>query len=152
MQRFVPVSPTSTLMRYEVFRKNGTSDEEFELVNQMFKRIMAEDKELCTEAQKNLNTGVFVNGELHPKMEKGPLYFQSVVRDIVTDFHQREQGSGREIWPSRQALPETATVSQDDMDFCTNLTTTKKPSDCSTQVGGCCGGGCQSAGNEALAY
>lgn len=118
----------------------------------MFKRIMAEDKELCTQAQKNLNTGVFVNGELHPKMEKGPLYFQSVVRDIVTDFHRREEGVGREIWPSRQALPTTATTSQDDLDFCTNLTTQKKGSDCSTQENGCCGGGCQVGGGEALAY
>ncbi|KAJ5712358.1 hypothetical protein N7493_008826 [Penicillium malachiteum] len=152
MQRFVPTSPTSCVMRYEVFRKNNSSDEEFELVNQMFKRIMAEDKALCTQAQQNLNTGVFVNGELHPQMEKGPLYFQSVVRDIVTDFHKREEGTGREIWPSRQALPETAAVSQDDMDFCTNLTTQKKGSDCSTQASGCCGGGCQAAGNDALAY
>ncbi|KAJ5928212.1 hypothetical protein N7466_007168 [Penicillium verhagenii] len=152
MQRFVPTTPTSCVMRYEVYRHKDASDEEFDHVNQMFKRIMAEDKELCTRAQANLNNGVFVNGELHPKLEKGPLYFQSVIRDIVVDFHKREEGIGREVWPSRQALPATATTSQEDMDFCTNLTTQKQGADCSTQASGCCGGGCQTAGNQALAY
>lgn len=139
-------------MRYEVYRHKGSSDEDFEHVNQMFKRIMAEDKELCTRSQENLNNGVFVNGELHPKLEKGPLYFQGMVRDLVTEFHKREERTGQQIWPSRQALPAAATTSQEDMDFCTNLTTQKQGADCSTQATGCCGGGCQTASNQTLAY
>lgn len=151
MQRFVPTSPTSCEMRYEVFRHKDSSDEDFEKINSMFKRIMAEDKDLCTNAQKNLSAGVFVNGELHPHMEKGPLYFQATVRDIVTSYHKREEESGKEIWPSRQQLPEAATISQDDVDFCLNLKP-KPASDCATQAGGCCGGGCNAPSNEALVF
>ncbi|OAG44726.1 hypothetical protein AYO21_01216 [Fonsecaea monophora] len=76
IQRFVPSGPVKSTMRYEVYRNKNSSDEDFELVNQIYKRIMSEDKYLCVNTQKNLNAGVFVNGELHPRMEKGPLFFQ----------------------------------------------------------------------------
>jgi hypothetical protein len=97
MQRFIPTSPKTCQMRYEVFRNKHSSDAEFILVSDMFKRIMNEDKHLCIEAQKNLSSGIFVNGLLHPEMEKGPLYFQSVVRDIVKEHHRREKEARREI-------------------------------------------------------
>ena len=108
-------------MRYEVFRNKKSSEEDFQLVNQIYKRIMSEDKYLCDRAQKNLNAGVFVNGEMHPEMEKGPLYFQKVVRDNVMAHYIREQSARQEIWPARQTLPETAAVSKKDVDFCANL-------------------------------
>lgn len=155
MQRIVPTSSTNCVMRYEVYRNKNASDEDFDLINQMFKRIMSEDKHLCTEAQKNLNTGVFVNGELHPEMEKGPLYFQSTVRDIVTDYHKREEEAGHEVWPSRQPVPEGARTTQEDIDFCSKLTSSSqvKSDDCGTQAsGGCCGGGGCGAGNETLVF
>lgn len=49
-------------MHYQVFRNKNSSDADFELVNQIYKRIMSEDKALCDAAQKNLNAGVFING------------------------------------------------------------------------------------------
>ncbi|KAJ5398177.1 Rieske 2Fe-2S family protein [Penicillium cosmopolitanum] len=98
MQRFIPTSPKTCQMRYEVFRNKHSSDADFILVSDMFKRIMNEDKHLCIEAQKNLSSGIFVNGLLHPEMEKGPLYFQSVVRDIVKEHHRREKEARHEIW------------------------------------------------------
>lgn len=153
MQRFVPTSPTSCSMRYEVYRKKESSDEDFDKINSMFKRIMAEDKELCTNAQKNLNGGVFVNGELHPHMEKGPLYFQNMVRGLVTEFHKREQEAGHEIWPSRQTLPSEAQTSQQDIDFCSKLQSKSQANaDCAIQMGGCSGGVECLSGNPALAY
>lgn len=85
---------------------------------------MTEDKYLCNLTQKNLNSGVFVNGELHPTMEKGPLYFQQAVREIVQAHHSREQAEKREIWPARQQLPTGtagAGVSGKDIDFCSGL-------------------------------
>lgn len=151
MQRFVPTSPTNCAMRYEVYRNKASSDEDFELINAMYKRIMSEDKYLCVYTQKNLNTGVFVNGELHPTMEKGPLYFQSVVRGLVLEHHKREEAAQREIWPARQALPGDASTSQEDMNFCSKLTSQSKAEDacCSTvarQTDGCCSGmACQTA-------
>lgn len=140
MQRFIPTSPTTCVMRYEVYRHKNASDEDFNLIDQMFKRIMSEDKYLCTETQKNLNTGVFVNGELHPKMEKGPLYFQTVVRDLVTDYRKREEEVGHEIWPSRQPVPEGARTTQEDIDFCSKLDSQGKKAECGAQLSGCCGG------------
>ncbi|KAH1391303.1 hypothetical protein KXW40_005949 [Aspergillus fumigatus] len=109
MQRFVPLSPTRSIMKYEVYRNTKSSDEDFEKINQIYKRIMSEDKYLCDLTQKNLNAGVFVNGELHPEMEKGPLYFQKTVRDLVVEHYEREQKAKQEIWPARQNLPKTAT-------------------------------------------
>lgn len=80
---------------------------------------MSEDKYLCSNAQKNLNAGVFVNGEMHPELEKGPLFFQGMVRDIVRTHYEREQSAGREIWPAQQVVPTSATATQKDESFCT---------------------------------
>ncbi|KAH0841543.1 naphthalene 1,2-dioxygenase subunit alpha [Fonsecaea pedrosoi] len=118
IQRFVPSGPVKSTMRYEVYRNKNSSDEDFELVNQIYKRIMSEDKYLCVNTQKNLNAGVFVNGELHPRMEKGPLFFQKSVRDLVQAHHKRETEAHEEIWPARQTLPKADVTSQKDVAFC----------------------------------
>ncbi|KAJ5084916.1 hypothetical protein NUU61_009495 [Penicillium alfredii] len=157
MQRFIPTSPGKCSMQYEVYRNKSSSDEDFELINAMYKRIMSEDKYLCIHTQKNLNTGVFVNGELHPRMEKGPLYFQTVVRDIVLQHHKREEQAGHEIWPARQHLPVNASTSQQDIDFCSKLASQSQANkDCGSAVAressGCCGGMACQTGNEALVY
>lgn len=105
-------------MKYEVYRNKGSSDEDFNVISDMYKRIMSEDKYLCDNAQRNLNAGVFVNGELHPEMEKGPLFFQSKVREIVTEHFAKEQLAGAEIWPAQQQVPKSAAASQSDANFC----------------------------------
>lgn len=123
MQKFVPSGPTHSAMRYEVYRNKYSSEEDFQRINQMYKRIMSEDKGLCELSQKNLNNGVFVNGELHPKMEKGPLYFQGQCRNTVMEHWQKEQKVGGEIWPARQKVPDSGNgkVSTEDIDFCKGL-------------------------------
>ncbi|KAH7120747.1 Rieske [2Fe-2S] iron-sulfur domain-containing protein [Dendryphion nanum] len=121
IQKFLPTGPNHSVMHYEVYRNKNSSEEDFQRINQMYKRIMSEDKALCDLAQKNLNAGVFINGEMHPKMEKGPLYFQKLIRDTVTEHHAREKIAREEIWPARQRLPDTAIVSKEDIDFCTGL-------------------------------
>lgn len=70
MMRCVPVSATQTRMEYDVYRHNDASNEDFTYINEFFKQVLREDKDLCNAAQKNLNAGVFVNGELHPRAEK----------------------------------------------------------------------------------
>lgn len=156
MQRFAPTSATRCAMRYEVYRNKNSSDEDFKLINAMYKRIMSEDKYLCVQTQKNLNNGVFVNGEMHAQMEKGPLYFQKMVRDLLVEHHGREEKAQHEIWPARQRLPQNASVTQKDMDFCTDLTTKSLANmdACGTEVrqfDGCCGGGaCGQMGNDTL--
>ncbi|PSK37502.1 hypothetical protein B9Z65_2244 [Elsinoe australis] len=121
MQRFVPFSATETNISYQVYRNKNSPKEAFEHIDAMYKRVMSEDKVLCNAAQKNLNAGIFVNGELHPKMEKGPLYFQKVTRDVITEHYKKEQASKREIWPAQQQLPQNANVSQADIDLCSGL-------------------------------
>ena len=87
----------------------------------MYMRIVGEDKVLCELAQKNLNAGIFVNGEMHPRLEKGPLYFQKVARDTIRAHVNREKDAKQEIWPARQRLPPTAAVSKEDEDLCSGL-------------------------------
>jgi hypothetical protein len=117
----VPRGPKNSLIRYEVFRNRNSSDEDFNLINDIYKRIMSEDKALCDLAQKNINAGVFVNGEMHPDMEKGPLFFQKLVRENLTEHRKKEERAKQELWPARQALPGTAAVSQSDLDLCSGL-------------------------------
>ncbi|KAG6056762.1 hypothetical protein E4U17_001985 [Claviceps sp. LM77 group G4] len=118
MQRFVPLGPGKATMMYEVYRNKNSTDEDFKLIDDIYKRIMSEDKVLCAYAQKNINRGVFLNGELHPKMERGPLYFQKLVRDALTNHYELEKRVGGEIWPARQSLPECAVAAAKDMKLC----------------------------------
>lgn len=62
-------------MEYEVYRNETASDNDFHEIDQLFKVVMAEDKQLCNAAQRNLNAGVFVHGQLHPQAEKVHLLF-----------------------------------------------------------------------------
>lgn len=70
IMRVVPTSATTTSMQYEVFRHKDASDEEFKELDDFFKQVENEDKNLCNGAQRNLNAGVYVNGELQPFNEK----------------------------------------------------------------------------------
>lgn len=121
MQRFTPVGPTKSVMRYEVYRHKNATDEDFNLISNMYKRIMSEDKYLCMHSQKNLNAGVFVNGELHPEMEMGPLHFQKTVREVVTEHRRKEEAVGHEIWPARERASTSDILGQDDITFRTGM-------------------------------
>ncbi|KAJ5124761.1 uncharacterized protein N7515_008586 [Penicillium bovifimosum] len=115
MQRFTPTGPTSCVMRYEVYRHKEATDEAFNLISDMYKRIMSEDKYLCVHSQKNLNAGIFVNGELHPEMEKGPLHFQKTVREVVVEHFEKETAVGHQIWPAvRETEAEVETETEKD--------------------------------------
>jgi hypothetical protein len=104
IQKFLPTSPLHSTMAYEVYRRNGSSEADFHLIADMYERVMREDKVLCTNAQKNLERGVFVNGLLHPKYEKAPLFFQRTVREVVTEHYEKEKQAGKEIWPARHRV------------------------------------------------
>lgn len=108
-------------MYYEVFRNKKSSDEDFNVINDIYKRIMSEDKYLCASAHKNIQAGVFVNGEMHPRMEQGPLFFQNLVRELVTTHHKAEKKTGQEIWPARQKLPGDAKASEEDLELCSSV-------------------------------
>ncbi|CAG9984030.1 unnamed protein product [Clonostachys byssicola] len=126
MMRCVPTSPSHCSMEYEVYRHKDASDEEFKRIDEMFKRILSEDKWLCNNAQKNLNAGVFVNGEMHPGMEQGPLYFQSQVRKFLNEHHKLEEASKNLIWPAQQVIGKDGSITKRDMSFCTGLPCSKE--------------------------
>lgn len=123
IQKFLPRSPNHSAMAYEIYRNRNSSEANFKLISDMYARVMAEDKVLCDNAQKNLDRGVFVNGQLHPKFEKAPLFFQSTVRHVITEQYNREKAEGREIWPAKQKLPgdAQAQVTEKDESLCGDL-------------------------------
>lgn len=101
MQRFVPHGPLKSTMRYEVYRHKDAPASEFQFIADMYRRVMSEDKALCEASQKNLNRGVFTNGEMHPIKELGPLFFQSRCRDLVKEHREIEQRFNSEIRPAQ---------------------------------------------------
>lgn len=105
-------------MHYEIYRNKHSSDADFRLIADTYARVMAEDKVLCDRAQRNINRGVFVAGEMHPRWEKGPLYFQQGVREALYEHFEKERVQGGEIWPARQKLPGDEEVSNMDMKVC----------------------------------
>lgn len=121
MMRCVPTSAHHCSMEYEVYRHRSATDEGFERIDSMFKRILGEDKWLCNHAQKNLDRGVFVSGELHARMEKEPLFFQQKVREMVRAHRREQEKLKREIWPARQVLPKGSTSNEEDELFCAGL-------------------------------
>ncbi|VUC22971.1 unnamed protein product [Clonostachys rosea] len=125
MMRCVPTSHGHCSMEYEVYRHKDASDEDFKTIDEMFKRILNEDKWLCNNAQKNLNAGVFINGEMHPRMEQGPLYFQSRVRQVLNDHRKLEQAANQEIWPARQTAAQDYGDTVEDISFCSGLACAK---------------------------
>jgi hypothetical protein len=66
----IPLGPNKTKVENEIYRHQGASDENFADVMAFYKQVLTEDKMLCEGAQRNLETGVFRNGELHPDKEK----------------------------------------------------------------------------------
>jgi hypothetical protein len=150
IQKFLPKSASQTKVHYEVYRNKNSSEQDFRTIADTYARVMKEDKALCDRAQANLEAGVFISGELHPRWEKGqftpvmitcfhcpasrrsnsqsantqsstgPLHFQSQVREAITEHFQREKSEGREIWPARQQLPKDA-VSKSDQEICDGL-------------------------------
>ena len=121
IQKFLPRSPNKSRMAYEIYRNRNSAESDFRLISDMYARVMSEDKVLCNNAQKNIERGVFVNGQLHPKYEKAPLFFQSTVRQVVVEHHEREKDAGQAIWPAKQKLPPDAQVSEKDEALCSDV-------------------------------
>ncbi|KAF5004577.1 hypothetical protein FDECE_8907 [Fusarium decemcellulare] len=104
IQRMIPVSETKTKIENEVYRHYSASDEEFKAIMAFYKQVLEEDKDLCNGTQKNLNAGVFLNGELHPEKEKGPIHFQNTVRREVMEHRRKEVAQDEQIWPAMPKL------------------------------------------------
>lgn len=72
IQRMVPVTATTSKIENEIYRHKDATDDEFAKINAFYHQVLEEDKELCDGAQRNINNGVYINGEFHPEKEKVP--------------------------------------------------------------------------------
>ncbi|KAK9424735.1 putative Rieske [2Fe-2S] iron-sulfur domain-containing protein [Seiridium unicorne] len=115
VQKFPPSGPKKSSMHYKIYCNKHSSEEDLKLISDMCARVMAEHNVLCDNAQ-NLNAGVFTNGQLHPKFEKVPPFFQGTIRQVIIKHFKRENEASREIWPARQNLPGNALVSLEDVE------------------------------------
>lgn len=57
-------------MIYKVYRNKNSDDGYFNILREMYKRIISENKHLCLNVQNSMGSGVFVNGEMHPTIEQ----------------------------------------------------------------------------------
>lgn len=107
-------------MQYEVYRHKDASDADFDSINQIYKRVLSEDKWLCNETQQNLVSGTYVNGPLHPEYESGPIYLQGLVRSLLSEHRKKEEQHNSRIWPTAQ---DTHGLDGTDADvkFCSSL-------------------------------
>ena len=121
LQRFLPSGPRKSAMHYQIFRNKNSRKEDFDFVAKLYAKVVAEDKGLCEQVQRNLHVGVFSNGQLHPRLEAGPLYFQKKHREVIRAHYELEKAAKHEIWPAKQDLPSSATVSKEDEELCSGL-------------------------------
>ncbi|KAA8910183.1 hypothetical protein TRICI_004244 [Trichomonascus ciferrii] len=83
MFRTCPISATECRMEFDYYY-NG-SDEDFEEYYNFTRKVATEDYDLCVDAQKNLERGIYQTGILNPNKENGVLYYQGLVKDKVLD-------------------------------------------------------------------
>ncbi|KAH7020700.1 Rieske [2Fe-2S] iron-sulfur domain-containing protein [Microdochium trichocladiopsis] len=123
IQRMLPVTATTSRVENEVFRHKNATDKQFEDINKFYHQVLSEDKDLCDGAQKNMNAGVLVAGELHPEKERGPLYFQHAVRTQIMAHRKLEEetNGGREICPAVPKMDGTKSSLEENVDFCASL-------------------------------
>ena len=76
IERFVPLSPSRTLVTYRYFTRDGTLDE---AVVAMSRTILDEDAIICEAVQRNLDAGIYHQGVLSPKHEGAVGAFQRLV-------------------------------------------------------------------------
>lgn len=113
-------------MEYDVYRNKKGDPEKFKEIDAIFKRVLGEDKWLCNETQRNLENGVYVNGQLHPSYESGPLYFQKLVKKALVEHDREERRAKKKIWPASQNINGFDKTNKE-VSFCDGL-------DCSPQT------------------
>ncbi|KAL5001027.1 Rieske [2Fe-2S] iron-sulfur domain-containing protein [Aspergillus recurvatus] len=104
IQCMIPVTATTSKIVNEVYRHRAATDNEFNAILAFYRQVLNEDRELCEGVQRSLRTGVFMNGELHPEKERGPIRFQESLKEMVMEHAKEEERLGFEIWP---AVPKT---------------------------------------------
>ncbi|KAI5959384.1 uncharacterized protein KGF55_005361 [Candida pseudojiufengensis] len=110
--RVLPLSATKTTLQYDIYTKKGINEFEKKEFVDFLQLVELEDFELCQLTQKNLNEGIYSSGYLHPEKERGVLYYQTLVRDMIKEHYELEQkNDGKPIDPaSIQANPKNKDI------------------------------------------
>lgn len=98
--RVLPISPTHTILQYDIYTKKGLPDAEKKEFVDFLQLVELEDYNLCQLTQKNLNQGIYGSGFLHPTKERGVLYYQGLVRDMVKEHFALETKRGGLVNPA----------------------------------------------------
>lgn len=120
LQRFLPQSAHKTTMNYQIFRHKDAKQELFDKVNNLYKQVMTEDKGLAVGVQRNLERGMFSNGQMHPRLESAVLHQQARTREAVKEHAAKEKEAGRQIWPAT-VKTSTDAATREDEEFCASL-------------------------------
>lgn len=98
--RVLPITATHTILQYDIYTKKGLPDAEKKEFVDFLQLVELEDYNLCQATQKNLNQGIYGSGFLHPKKERGVLYYQGLVRDMVKEHFALEEKKGGIVNPA----------------------------------------------------
>ncbi|KAJ9144620.1 Rieske domain-containing protein [Pleurostoma richardsiae] len=119
MMSIVPTSPTTSLMRYEVYRSKSATPEELKEKLDFFAQVEGEDKWLANGAQHNLNSDTFTVGPFHPDVEEAVTYVGGLVKKMLHDHVAEEKNRGEEWWPARRInIKGTSDTTAEDEAFC----------------------------------
>ncbi|KAH0832538.1 Rieske 2Fe-2S family protein [Fonsecaea pedrosoi] len=119
MMQIVPTSATTSTMRYEVYRRKGIDPAKLEKELDFYSQVEGEDKWLANGAQGNLNSGAFVTGPLHPDLEAGVSYTESIIREMLLKHAEREKVAGKQIWPAKRSA--SGSQLEEDEAFCKGI-------------------------------
>lgn len=108
--RVLPISATRTVLQYDIYTKKGLPDAEKKEFVDFLQAVELEDFNLCVKTQKNLNQGVYLLGFLHPQKERGVLFYQGLVRDMVKEHYASEVAAGGDINPASPGGATNAAV------------------------------------------
>lgn len=98
--RVLPISATQTTLQYDIYTKKGLPEEDKKEFVDFLQLVELEDFNLCQLTQKNLNQGIYSSGFLHPQKERGVLYYQGLVRDMVKEHFALEEKRGGLVNPA----------------------------------------------------
>jgi len=83
VERFDPVNPKRTRLRYSYALAPGAMEDDTDILR-VSSEVTAEDIAICEAVQRNLDTGVYDEGWLSPRHERGVAAFQGWVRAALT--------------------------------------------------------------------
>lgn len=119
MMSIVPLSETSSLMRYEVYRHKNTSPEALKKDLEFFGQVESEDKWLASGSQSNLNSDTYTVGPLHPEVEQAVTFVTKLVKTMLHEHVDKEKKDGSDWWPARRIAERTAV--EEDESFCRDV-------------------------------